>query len=89
MWIARGTGHGAGYVELDCSGRAVGDREAADPAVESAAAGRGDEEVLAGQVRVAVREVGLGRADEFPDVDQLSDKRVDGLGEGPAGGTDP
>ncbi len=32
--------HGAGYMELDCSGRAVGDRETADPAVEGAAAGR-------------------------------------------------
>ncbi|MDQ0710626.1 hypothetical protein QFZ55_000078 [Streptomyces luteogriseus] len=27
-------------VELDCSGRAVGDREAADPTIEGAAAGR-------------------------------------------------
>ncbi len=32
--------YGAGYVELDCSGRVVGDRGAADPSVESAAAGR-------------------------------------------------
>ncbi len=32
-------GHGAGYVELDCAGRAVGDRGAAHPAVEGAAAG--------------------------------------------------
>ncbi|WP_332840708.1 integrase core domain-containing protein [Streptomyces malaysiensis] len=31
---------GAGYVELDCSGRLVGDRRAADPTVEGAAAGR-------------------------------------------------
>ncbi|MFJ2913560.1 hypothetical protein ACIO8F_30030 [Streptomyces sp. NPDC087228] len=38
--LARWAGHGAGYVELDCSGRAVGDREAAGPAVEGAAAGR-------------------------------------------------
>jgi hypothetical protein len=30
----------AGYVELDCSGRAVGDREAVDPTVEGAASGR-------------------------------------------------
>jgi hypothetical protein len=30
----------AGYVELDCSGRAVGDRRAADPTVEGAATGR-------------------------------------------------
>ncbi|MFD5163480.1 helix-turn-helix domain-containing protein [Streptomyces hawaiiensis] len=34
------TPYGAGYVELDCSGRAVGDREAADPTIEGAAAGR-------------------------------------------------
>ncbi|MGW1656187.1 hypothetical protein [Streptomyces atratus] len=40
--IARWAVHGAGYVELDCSGRAVGDCEAADPAVEAAAAGRRD-----------------------------------------------
>ena len=39
---ARWARHGAGYVELDCSGRAVGDRGAADPAVEGAAAGRRD-----------------------------------------------
>ncbi|MDX3434387.1 hypothetical protein PV664_36840, partial [Streptomyces sp. ME01-18a] len=34
---ARWARHGAGYVELNCSGRAVGDRRAADPAVEGAA----------------------------------------------------
>jgi energy-coupling factor transporter ATP-binding protein EcfA2 len=34
--------HGAGYVELDCSGRVVGDRGAADPTVEGASAGRRD-----------------------------------------------
>jgi hypothetical protein len=38
--IARWAVYGAGYVELDCSGRAVGDREAVDPAVEGAATGR-------------------------------------------------
>ena len=38
--IARWTVYGAGYVELDCSGRAVGDRRAADPTVEGAATGR-------------------------------------------------
>lgn len=31
---------GAGYLELDFSGRAVGDHEAADPTVEGAGAGR-------------------------------------------------
>lgn len=40
--IARWAVYGAGYVELDCSGWAVGDREAADPTVEGAAAGRWD-----------------------------------------------
>lgn len=38
--IGRWARYGAGYMELDCSGWAVGDREAADPAVEGAAAGR-------------------------------------------------
>jgi hypothetical protein len=38
--IARWAVYGAGYVELDCSGRAVGDRRAADPTVEGAATGR-------------------------------------------------
>jgi hypothetical protein len=38
--MGRWVRHGAGYVELDCSGRAVGDRGAADPSVEGAAAGR-------------------------------------------------
>ncbi|MFD0655377.1 helix-turn-helix domain-containing protein [Streptomyces malaysiensis subsp. malaysiensis] len=38
--IARWAVYGAGYVELDCSGRLVGDRRAADPTVEGAAAGR-------------------------------------------------
>jgi hypothetical protein len=38
--VGRWSSHGEGYVELDCAGRAVGDREAADPAVEGAAAGR-------------------------------------------------
>ena len=38
--IARRSVYGAGYVELDCSGRAVRDREAVDPTVEGAAAGR-------------------------------------------------
>ncbi|MHC3455927.1 hypothetical protein [Streptomyces prasinus] len=40
--LARWVGHGAGYVELDCSGRAVGDREAADSTVQGAATGRRD-----------------------------------------------
>ena len=38
--ISRWSVYGAGCVELDCSGRAVGDREAADPTVEGAATGR-------------------------------------------------
>lgn len=40
--IARCAVHGAGHLELDCSGQAAGDREAADPAVEGASAGRRD-----------------------------------------------
>jgi hypothetical protein len=40
--IARWVVHGAGYVELDCSGRAVGDRRTADPTVQGPAAGRGN-----------------------------------------------
>ncbi|MEW2291017.1 hypothetical protein [Streptomyces sp. NPDC047841] len=38
--IARWAVYGAGYVRLDCSGRAVGDREAVDPTAEGAATGR-------------------------------------------------
>lgn len=43
------------------------------------------EEVLARQAGLPVGEVGLGRSDQLPGVDEFADQWVDGLGEGEAG----